>query len=252
MTSIASQITSTTQYRTHWRIDINKTNVLLKVTDLGMPGLSGWEVARRIHAVHPEIPVALITGWGDGELTPENIDAAPDLQIIALAGSSVKHISPYHAFEKGITIVNTASAIGDSVAEFALTTALVLLKEITLLNGHLHQGKWMRAEPGRDLTGRTVGVIGAGRIGAAYARMMVEGHKMNLIYYDVHRNEALEDYIAAYAQFLKSRGEAPVTCTRAETIEDLLQQADCVSIHTVLDDTTRHLRWGLPADRSAR
>jgi len=80
-----------------------------------------------------------------------------------------------------------------------------------------------------------------GRIGATYARMMVEGHKMNLIYHDIYPNKDLEDYIAAYAGFLKSRGEEPVSCKRADTVEDVLREADCVSVHTVLDESTHHL-----------
>ena len=64
---------------------------------------------------------------------------------------------------------------------------------------------------------------------------------MDLIYYDIYPNEDLENYISAYGDFLKSRGEEPVSCKRAEKIEDLLQEADCVSIHTVLDESTHHL-----------
>ena len=98
------------------------------------------------------------------------------------------------------------------------------------------------------LQGKTVGIIGAGRIGAAYGRMMVAGHKMNLIYFDLYRNKALEEEVAAYSDFLVSRGDPPVFCRQADTVEDLLRAADCVSIHTVLDDTTRHL---IDADRLA-
>ena len=65
----------------------------------------------------------------------------------------------------------------------------------------------------------TVGVIGAGRIGAAFARMMAEGHKMNVLYYDLYPSRALEEQIAAYGEFLKSIGEEPVSCRRAETAE---------------------------------
>ena len=54
-------------------------------------------------------------------------------------------------------------------------------------------------------------------------------------------NKKLEEGIAAFSEFLKSRGEEPVFCKRAEKIEDLLMEADCVSIHTVLDDSTHHL-----------
>jgi hydroxypyruvate reductase 1 len=64
---------------------------------------------------------------------------------------------------------------------------------------------------------------------------------MNLIYYDIYQNKDLEDYIAAYGDFLKLRGEEPVLCKRAAKIEDLLREADCVSLHTVLDESTHHL-----------
>ena len=64
---------------------------------------------------------------------------------------------------------------------------------------------------------------------------------MNLIYYDVRPNPELEAFVSDYARFLQARGEAPVSCRRTDTVEDLLQKADCVSIHTVLDDTTHHL-----------
>jgi hydroxypyruvate reductase 1 len=104
-----------------------------------------------------------------------------------------------------------------------------------------YKGWLMTLFLGELLWRKTLGIVGAGRIGAAYARMMVEGHKMNLVYHDIYLNQELEDYIAAYSDFLVSRGEEPVSCTRADTLEDLLQKADCVSVHTVLDESTHHL-----------
>ena len=73
---------------------------------------------------------------------------------------------------------------------------------------------------------KTVGIIGAGRIGSAYARMMCEGHKCNIIYQDLYQNKFLEDYIADYSKFLESKGEQGVTCTKVESVEELLQTAD--------------------------
>ena len=94
---------------------------------------------------------------------------------------------------------------------------------------------------GQRFVGKTVGVIGAGRIGSAYARMMVEGHKMHLVYYDLYPNEPLEQYVADYSAFLVERGEEPLTCRRMESVDELLATADVVSLHTVLDESTHHL-----------
>ena len=69
----------------------------------------------------------------------------------------------------------------------------------------------------------------------------MKGKKMNLLYYDLFQNKSLEDYIAAYCAFLESRGESPVTCKRAQTVEEVFETADVISLHPVLDETTHHL-----------
>ena len=94
---------------------------------------------------------------------------------------------------------------------------------------------------GALLRGQTVGIIGAGRIGAAYARMMMEGHRMNVLYHDLYRNEHLEASAGAFNDYLKSQDEPPVACRQVGSVEELLEAADCVSIHTVLDESTQHL-----------
>jgi hydroxypyruvate reductase 1 len=94
---------------------------------------------------------------------------------------------------------------------------------------------------GELLWRKTVGIIGAGRIGSAYARMMVEGHKMNLLYYSPHRNEALEDFVNRYGKFLASQGEEPVRYKRATSINELLVEADVISLHPVLNDSTKYM-----------
>ena len=84
-------------------------------------------------------------------------------------------------------------------------------------------------------------MVGAGRIGAAYARMLVAGHEMDLLYFDVHPNEALEAFVREYGAFLAGRGEAPVTCRRVAALDELLGQADVVSLHLALGASTTHV-----------
>lgn len=145
----------------------------------------------------------------------------------------------------GIPVGNTPGVLTETTAEMAVALTFAAARRLGEAERFLREGRFKGWLPtlfvGELLRGKTLGVIGAGRIGSAYARMMVEGHKMNLVYFNRRENRALEAYVTAYAGFLDARGEVPVSCRRADSVEELLQTADCVSIHTVLDDTTRHL-----------
>ncbi|MEJ2283788.1 MAG: NAD(P)-dependent oxidoreductase [Desulfobacterales bacterium] len=149
------------------------------------------------------------------------------------------------ATRHGIPVGNTPGVLTETTAQMAVTLTFAAARRTGEAERFLRAGKYkgwlMTLFLGELLWRKTVGVIGAGRIGATYARMMVEGHKMNLVYYDIYPNKELEDYIAAYSDFLTSRGEEPVSCRRADSPEDVLREADCVSVHTVLDDSTHHL-----------
>jgi hydroxypyruvate reductase 1 len=149
------------------------------------------------------------------------------------------------ATKHGLPVGNTPGVLTETTAQMAVTLTFAAARRTGEAERFLRAGKYkgwlMTLFLGELLWHKTVGVIGAGRIGATYARMMVEGHKMNLIYHDIYPNKDLEEYIADYADFLKSRGEEPVSCKRADTVEDVLREADCISVHTVLDDSTHHL-----------
>jgi len=149
------------------------------------------------------------------------------------------------ATRHGIPVGNTPGVLTETTAQMAVALTFAAARRTGEAERFLRAGQYkgwlMTLFLGELLWRKTVGVIGAGRIGATYARMMVEGHKMNLVYYDIYPNQDLEDYIAAYSDFLTSRGEEPVACKRVDSPEDVLREADCVSVHTVLDETTHHL-----------
>ncbi|MDJ0722162.1 MAG: NAD(P)-dependent oxidoreductase [Desulfobacterales bacterium] len=157
------------------------------------------------------------------------------------------------ATRQGIPVGNTPGVLTETTAQMAVTLTFAAARRTGEAERFLRAGRYAGWLPsllmGELLWRKTVGVIGAGRIGDAYARMMVEGHKMNVIYYDIYPNERLEAYVAAYGDFLQHQGQEQVTCTRAATVEELLEAADCVSIHTILDESTRHL---INAERLAR
>ncbi len=144
-----------------------------------------------------------------------------------------------------IPVGNTPGVLTETTAEMAVALTFAAARRTGEAERFMRAGKYKGWLPdlftGHLLWRKTVGIVGAGRIGEAYARMMVEGHKMNVIYYDLHANQTLETFIADYSRFLESQGQSGVTCKRVQNIEDLLEEADCISIHTILDDSTRHL-----------
>ncbi len=149
------------------------------------------------------------------------------------------------ATSAGIPVGNTPGVLTETTAEMAVALTFAVARRTGESERFLRAGKYQGWLPnlfvGELLHRKTVGIIGAGRIGSAYGRMMVEGHKMNLVYFNLHENKELEDYISSYSQFLVSQGESPISCQRVDSVEELLKESDCVSIHTVLDESTHHL-----------
>jgi hydroxypyruvate reductase 1 len=149
------------------------------------------------------------------------------------------------ATQHGIPVGNTPGVLTETTAEMAVALTFAAGRHVVAADDFMRGGEYEGWLPtlfmGQRLHGATVGVIGAGRIGAAYGRMMVEGHKMNLVYFDPYPNEALERFIADYSAFLVEHGEPPVTCRRLDSIESVLSEADVVSLHTALDENTRHM-----------
>ncbi|KAM0938720.1 putative oxidoreductase [Dioscorea sansibarensis] len=145
----------------------------------------------------------------------------------------------------GVAVGNTPGVLTETTAELAAALSLAAARRIVeadqFMRAGLYDGWLPHLFVGNLLKGQTVGVIGAGRIGSAYARMMVEGFKMNLLYYDLYQSTRLEKFVTAYGQFLKANGEQPVTWKRAATMVDVLREADVISLHPVLDKTTYHL-----------
>ena len=148
------------------------------------------------------------------------------------------------ATKHGIPVGNTPGVLTETTAEIAAALTLAAARRVveadTFMRGGQYKGWLPTLFVGALLQGKTVGIIGAGRIGSAYARMMVEGHKMNLLYADPYQNKKLESYVSDYGSLLKAHGEAPVSC-RQVSVEDLLKQSDVVSLHVDLNDNTKHL-----------
>jgi hydroxypyruvate reductase 1 len=184
----------------------------------------------------------LTEDWGDELFAALNAAGATAYSNYAVGYNNVDVDA---ATRHNIPVGNTPGVLTETTAQMAVTLTFAAARRVGESERFLRAGQYQGWLPtlfmGELLWRKTLGIIGAGRIGSAYARMMVEGHKMNLVYYDLYPNPELEEFIEAYAEFLKSRGEDPVVYRRVESVEDLLREADCVSVHTVLDESTHHM-----------
>jgi hydroxypyruvate reductase 1 len=186
-----------------------------------------------------------------GQLTEAWGDAV--LSALEKAGGSVysnyavgfDNVDVDAATKRGIPVGNTPGVLTETTAEMAVALTFAAARRVPEADFFMRCSRYEGWLPslflGEQLGRKTVGIIGAGRIGAAYAKMMVEGMKMDCIYYDIHQNTTLEKYIRNYSNFLTAQGKGPVRLTRAKTVEEVLETADVVSFHPPLNTTTHHL-----------
>lgn len=163
----------------------------------------------------------------NGKVSRRLMEAAPKLKVVARHGVGVEAIDRQAAADLGITVVNTPEANVESVAEQCLAMMLVLAKRIRLADRAIRAGDWEARYrlTGNELLGKTLGLIGFGRIGQRLAGMCRAGLSMAVLYHDV----------LAYPE-----AEKALDATKVE-LDRLLEISDFVSVHTPLVPGTRGL-----------
>ncbi|MEK7090583.1 MAG: D-glycerate dehydrogenase, partial [Patescibacteria group bacterium] len=156
--------------------------------------------------------------------------AGPQCKIFANYAVGYDNVDIKAAADRNILITNTPGVLTNTVAEHAFALMLGLAHRICESDRFTRAGKYVGWAPmlllGNDLSGKTIGIVGLGRIGSRVAHHAVSGFDAKVIYHDVKRNEDFEkEFGASYK----------------EQIDDLLREADFVSIHVPLLDSTRHL-----------
>lgn len=164
------------------------------------------------------------------KINGEVMDAAgSQLKIIANYAVGYNNIDVAEAKKREIMATNTPGVLTDTVADHAVGLILAIAQRIVEADKYTRGGEYKAWGPklflGGDVKGKTFGVIGLGRIGFAVAERLMKGFDMKVIYYDIKRNEELE----------KKHG------LEYREINDLLKEADFVSLHTALTDETKHL-----------
>ncbi len=160
---------------------------------------------------------------GDAEF----FDAAPKLRVLSTTSVGYDPFDIPEATKHGVVVCHTPGVLTDAVANLTTAITLTLALRLRENEAHVRSGRWARRDPlpglGIDLQGKTFGVIGFGRIGQEVTRRM-QAFKMRTIWYDV---------------FDTPHPSAPASEYRP--LDQLLAEADFVSLHTNLDSSTRHL-----------
>lgn len=168
--------------------------------------------------------LSLLTDEVDGAL----MDAAPKLKVVSNYAVGFNNIDVDAATERGILVGNTPGVLTGTTADLAWSLLMSIARRIVEGDKYVRARMWKTWEPqlllGNDVYEATIGIIGFGRIGQAMARRAA-GFDMRIVYTDIERNEQAEEETGA--EFMQ--------------LEELLQAADFVTIHTLLNDDTFHL-----------
>ena len=159
------------------------------------------------------------------KVTKEIIDAAPNLKVIARAGVGLDNIDVEYAKSKGIEIVNAPAASSRSVAELAIALIFNVARKVAFADRKMREGVWAKKQcMGLELEGKTLGVIGFGRISYNVAKM-ASAIGMKILIYDVNKdNERAREVGGKFVE-----------------LEELLKNSDVVTIHVPLLESTYHL-----------
>ncbi|HSY59950.1 MAG TPA: phosphoglycerate dehydrogenase [Terriglobales bacterium] len=159
------------------------------------------------------------------KVTPELIEAAPKLRVVGRAGVGVDNIDVEAATHHGILVMNTPGGNAVSVAEHTFALMLAMARSVPQSNAAIHAGRWEKSgASGTELRGKTLGLVGLGRVGTEVAR----------------RARALEMTILAHDPYV-----TPAAARELEvelvTLDELLKRSDVISLHTSLSPATEKM-----------
>ncbi|MEA3432356.1 MAG: D-glycerate dehydrogenase [candidate division WOR-3 bacterium] len=161
-------------------------------------------------------------------VTRRVIDAGKRLKIIANYAVGYENIDVEYASKRGILVTNTPGVLTDTTAELAWALLFACARRIVEADRFTREKRFNGWSPtlllGSELKDKTLGIIGTGRIGTAFA-LKGKGFGMRVLYFDHHKNEVLENEVGA----------------EMVEMEDLLKKSDFISLHIPLTENTYHL-----------
>ncbi|HEV8511660.1 MAG TPA: D-glycerate dehydrogenase [Cyclobacteriaceae bacterium] len=171
--------------------------------------------------------VNALLSLGSNKLDKHFFNECSHLDVIAQFAVGFDNIDVKEATNKGIPVSNTPDVLNEATADVAFGLMIAVSRKMFYLHKTIEQGEWKQFEPlknlGIQLTGKTLGIFGLGRIGMVMAQRCRGAYNMNIIYHNRTRNE---------------EAERELGCTYV-TFDELLRQSDVLSVHSVLSEETQ-------------
>ncbi|MFU8881091.1 MAG: phosphoglycerate dehydrogenase [Rhodobacterales bacterium] len=159
------------------------------------------------------------------KVTEKVLEAATNLKVVGRAGIGVDNVDKEAASKKGVIVMNTPFGNMITTAEHAIAMMFAVARQIPEASASTHAGKWEKSKfMGVELTGKTLGVIGAGNIGGIVC----------------DRARGLHMKVIAYDPYLSDEKAAKMHVEKVD-LEELLKRADFITLHVPLTDSTRNI-----------
>jgi D-3-phosphoglycerate dehydrogenase len=156
------------------------------------------------------------------KVTPELMDKAPRLRVVGRAGVGVDNIDLDEATKRGVLVMSTPGGSSVSVAEHTFALLLALVRQVPKFDAAMREGRWEKSSSGAEVRGKTLGLIGLGRIGSEVAR----------------RATAFDMRVVAFDPFI-SEAAAKELDVELVPMEQLLAESDFLSLHTAVVPQTK-------------
>lgn len=157
------------------------------------------------------------------QLDVKLLEKATKLKFIARVGSGLENIDVSYAGHRNIICLNAPEGNRDSVGEHTIGILLTMMNKISRADAEVKSGKWLReANRGYELKGKTIGIIGYGNMGSAFAQRL-KGFEVTTIAYDKYKFEYSDDY------------------AEETTLEEIFEKTDILSLHVPLTNETNYM-----------
>jgi glyoxylate reductase len=174
-------------------------------------------------------PYDAVISFLTDEIDKDVFDSCPSAKIFANFSVGYNNVDIDEAQKRNISITNTPGTSATAVAEHTVAMMLALTTRLVESDEYMRQGKYKGWDPnlfiGTDMKGKVIGLIGAGQIGTEVARILHYGFGSQIIYSDIAQNVELDN----------------IDQTVRRTTEEVLKEADIVSLHVPLNKSTHHL-----------